>query len=399
MVLGMGGVLAAAGVITFAVGDEPDYADLVPAPDTIVWEEGDETTVWLQTNRNDVGLRIDSVSLGVGNIERIFAETGTAMTLGRAEGCVDWAVNGLELGSSVHSGTDREVTVAGTVNRNGFTGDLHAYLRTYVEGADLSDQSNILKPSSDYVVVPDGDDDFTWAVTVSPDSKRVFEASHDDDFPEVYTRRITVDPETAEATSDTEAEGLLVPQGGGVGVIACSQHDDALITLHGEDDEELNRYLVDVHRKAAAQPAMPPPDAGYTIRRVCVDATDSQVNYLSGGEEVGGPFDEDDFGLDGTIQSIQLGDTAADHHYQYFFSYTLSSGEVQLLITGAGASGLGLDSDQVYPVRLTATDNTAVADDPDTTEVRRDGDRRDGPPGRWGVGGLVNAEPQRRREV
>ena len=362
-VLGLAGVLAAAGLIVLATGDPPDYADLVPAPDTIVWEVGDETTLWLQTNRNDVDLRINSVALGVGNIERAFPEAGAAMTLGRAEGCVTWAVNGLELGSSVHSGTNRQVTVAGTVNRNGHTGSLDVYVRTYVEG---DEPSNALAQT---VTVPDGDDDFTWAVTVSPDSKRVFEASHDDDFPEVYTRRITVDPETAEATSDTEAEGLLVPHGGGVGVIACSQHDDALITLHGEDEEELNRYLVDVHSKPTAQPAMPPPDAGYTIRRVCVDATDSQVNYLSGGEFVGGPFDEDDFGLDGTIQSIQLDDTAADHHYQYFFSYALSSGEVQLLVTDAGASGLGLDSDQVYPVRLTAIDDTQIADDPATTEV------------------------------
>ena len=32
----------------------------------------------------------------------------------------------------------------------------------------------------------------------------------------------------------------------GLGLIACGVKEDVLITLHGDDGEELNRYLVDV---------------------------------------------------------------------------------------------------------------------------------------------------------
>ena len=365
LVIGLAILAAVAVLIRLAIGSEPDYADLAPAPDTAVWEVGDETTVWLETNRRNVELRINSVALGVGNIERVFPEAGVAMTLGRAEGCVTWAVNGLELGAVTGSGGSRSVRVDGTVNRNGHAGSLDVHMRVFTEG---DDPSGGLEQAVTILAGVDNND-FVWTVNVTPDAPRVFEASHDAKFPEVYTRRITVDPASGEATADTEAEGLLVPMGGGLGIIACSQHDDALITLHGEDGEELNRYLVDVHTKPTPAAATPPPDAGYNIRRVCVDATDNQVNYLSGGELVGGTFDAAAFGLSGTIQSVQLDDTAPDHHYQYFFSYTVTSGEVQLLITDAGASGLGLGSDQVYPVRLTATDNSGVEDDPDTADV------------------------------
>ena len=344
--------------------DEADYAALIPAPDTIVWEVGDETTVWLQTNRNDVDLRINSVSLGVGNIERVFPESGSAMTLGRAEGCVTWAVNGLEVGAITGTGNTRSVRIDGAVNRNGTTGALTVHVRTYIQGEDLGENP----PLSATTTAANGSNDFTQSFSMSRDTTRVIEASHDDNFPEVYTRRITVHPgDPDSATSDTEAEGILMPMGGGVGIIACSQHDDALLTLHGDEGEELNRYLVDVHTKPTPVPAAPPPDAGYNIRRVCVDATD---NYLSGGEFAGGTFDANAFGLEGTIQKVELDDTAPENHYQYFFSYTVSGGGVQLLITDAGASGLGLDADQVYPVRLTATDDTVVVpDDPDTTEI------------------------------
>ena len=341
--------------------ESPDYADLLPAPDTIVWEEGGETTLWLQTNRNDVDLRINSVSLGVGKIERVFPEAGAATTLGRSEGCAAWAVNRLALGSVTGSGGGRGVLVDGMVDRNGHSGVLDVYMRVYPEGADPSTSA-----VSQTVQVLDGADNFTWSVTVTTDEPRIFEASHADKFPEVYTRRITVDPASGEATSDTEAVGLQVPVGVGVGVIACSQHDDALITLHGERGVELARYLVDVHTKPAPVSATPPPGAGYNIRRVCVDAADDQPNYLSGGEFVGDAFDAAAFGLSGTIQSVGLADTAPENHFRYFFSYSLANGGVQLVITDAGASGLGLDADQVYTIRLTATDDSGVEDDPDT---------------------------------
>ena len=342
----------------------PDYAGLVPAPDTIVWEEGDETTLWLQTNRNAAELRINSVSLGVGNIERVFPEAGAVLTLGRSGGCVTWAVNGLALGAVTGSGGNKTAQVAGTVNRNGQVGALRVYMRVYQEGVDPSAAA-----VSQAVQVPDGDNGFTWTVNTPLDAPLVFEASHDDHFPEVHTRRITVDPVSGESTSETGAEGLLVPAGGGVGIIGCNQHDDALITLHGENGEELNRYLVDVQTKPPAVSATPPPGAGYNVRRVCLDAADRQANYLNGGELVGDTFNGAAFGLSGSIQSVELSETAPEHQYRYFFSHTLTSGDVQLLVTNAGASGLGLTANQVYPIRLTAVDNTVVVpDNPETPE-------------------------------
>ena len=343
--------------------ESPDYAYLDPAPDSIVWEEGDETTLWLQTNRAGVGLRISSVAMGVGNIERVFPEAGAVLTLGRSGGCVTWAVNGLALGAVTDSGGATSVQVDGTVNRNGQVGALSVYMRVYPEASDPSASA-----VSQSVQVPDGDSGFTWLANVPSDAPWVFEASHDANFPEVYTRRITVDPESGEAASDAGAGGLLVPAAGGVGVIGCSQHDDALITLHGENGEELNRYLVDVHTRPTPVSATPPPGAGYNIRRVCLDAADNQADYLNGGELVGDSFEGAAFGLSGAIQSVDLADTAADNQYRYFFSYTLSAGEVQLLVTGAGASGLGLDANQVYPIRLSATDDSGIENDPNTPE-------------------------------
>ena len=255
MVMVLGGLLAAAALISLATGAEPDYANLAPAPNEIVWEQGDETMVWLQTNRDDVDLRVGSAALGFGSIERVFSESGKSTVLGRHEGCV-------------------------TTNASGF---------------------HLVK--------------------------------------------------------DT-----------GVGLIACSAAADVAITLHGDGGVELNRYLVDIQARPTPGPAASLP-AGYNIRQVCVDSADHQINYLSGGEQGGDSFDGADFGLAGTIQSVQLADTAQENHYLYFFAYSLSAGEVQLRITDVGASAIGLDADQVYPVRLTATDNTiVVADDPNTPE-------------------------------
>ena len=61
-------------------------------------------------------------------------------------------------------------------------------------------------------------------------------------------------------------------------------------------------------------------------------------------------------GLAYNVDSLVLVDTSADTEYRYFFSYSLSGGGVQLLVSDVGASGLGLDAHKVYPVRMTATD-------------------------------------------
>ena len=175
--------------------------------------------------------------------------------------------------------------------------------------------------------------------------------------------------ENEPTASVIDVADVRILQHGGVGFIACSQNDTVLVTLHGENNEELNRYWVSVHDRATPPDATPPPDAGYNIRRVCVDSTDHQMNYLSGSEYAGAAFDAADFGLSGTIQEVRLADTAPENHYQYFFASDLTSGEVQLQVTSVGASALGLDADQVYPVRLTATDDSGTDDDPDTADV------------------------------
>lgn len=154
----------------------------------------------------------------------------------------------------------------------------------------------------------------------------------------------------------------------GVGIVACSEAGDVVLTLHGKDGVELNRYFVDIHADPVT-PDPPAPEAGYDTRRVCVDAADDRANYLDGGETVAGVFDADAFGLAGTIQSATLTDVVEGDAYSYLLTYGVSGGDIQLYVSDAGASGFGLGAERIYPVRLTATDDTAVEDDPDTPDV------------------------------
>ena len=320
----------------------PGYADLVPAPDTIIWEQGDETTLWLQTNRNAVELRINSVDLGVGNIERAFPEARSAMLLGRSEGCLSWVVSSLYATQVNANG----YSLAFAISRNGFTGDATVYTRARpVDGTFGVTVSTVISSGSNSGAQ-------TSSVTAG---EWVIEASNDSEFPEATTRRISVTVGPApSSTRDDEVETLILYPDMGVGLVACSEANDVVLTLHGDDGEELNRYLVDIHADSPA--ATQNPDTGYEVRRLCVDAADRQVNYLDGGEEAGEAFDKADFGLTYDVDSVVLEDTSADSDYRYFFGYSLTGGGVQLLVSDVGASGLGLDSDKVYQVRMTATD-------------------------------------------
>lgn len=319
-----------------------DYADLVPAPDTIVWEQGDETALWLQTNRNGVELRINSVALGVGNIELAFPEATSAMRLGRGEGCLSWVVSSL-YATQVN---DTGYTLVFDISRNGFTGDATVYTRARPADGTFGATfptviSSVNSSGSRTASAAAGE----WTI----------EASNDSDFPEATTRRISITVGTDPgATRDDEVETLTLYKGMGVGLVACSPANDVVLTLHGDDGEELNRYLVDIHADSPAAAAHP--DAGHAVRRLCLDSADHQVNYLDGGEEAGEAFARDAFGLAYNVDSLVLADTSADTEYRYFFSYSLSGGGVQLLVSDVGASGLGLDAHKVYPVRMTATD-------------------------------------------
>ena len=91
-----------------------------------------------------------------------------------------------------------------------------------------------------------------------------------------------------------------------------------------------------------------------------MDAGDSQPNYLDGGENVGGSLDAAAFGLDGTLATAALSGPNA-----FFSLFTLSGGFLQLHVSDAGASALGLDDDKVYPVTVTAgigSEDTASLD-------------------------------------
>ena len=128
LVTGMAGVLAAAGLITFAIRDAPDYADLVPAPDEIVWEEGDHTTLWLSTNRHAVDVLIDNIALGLGDIEERREGSDGVAILGEGPGCVDVVVKSLTVAHS--SGNIWRAT--GTIDRGpNTTGDVEVHLRYY----------------------------------------------------------------------------------------------------------------------------------------------------------------------------------------------------------------------------------------------------------------------------
>ena len=71
-----------------AIDPQQDYAALVPAPDSVLLEEGDETVFWLSTSETAVEMRIAAVGLGVGSFHRLAPTTGASQTLGRGEGCL-----------------------------------------------------------------------------------------------------------------------------------------------------------------------------------------------------------------------------------------------------------------------------------------------------------------------
>ena len=349
---------------------QADYAYLDPAPDAVIWEEGDETPVWLQTNRASVDLRIDSVSLGVGDVRRVFPESGASVVLGRGEGCLDWAVQSLEIYSVVDSGAGKEVSAQGTIDRNGTTGAVDVHLRGYFRddgvGAALAGAET----------VGAGSNSFSTAFNTNATGVYVVEASHSERFPEASTRMATVDVTDLDtAVGDSDVGAVRMSQDGGIGLVACTEDNDVAVTLHGDDGEELNRYLVDIHRDPPKRPVVPPQSTEpYITMRVCVDAANSRENYLDGGEYVGDALDATDFGLAGSILDAFLSEASPGNTYLYFFASEITGGDVQLSITDAGAGDtLGLDADRVYPVQVTATTDNGTPYDANYAGIDVDG--------------------------
>ena len=346
IVMGLGGVLAAAGVVTFAMADEPDYADLSPVPESIVWHEGDDVTLWLATNRHTVDVRVSDKALGLGGIDFRDPVSGEAVPLGKGLGCLDAVVSSLEvsaIGASTATTTirlDKDDQVAAT-----------AYYRDYEDGDPPSPGSSVelAASSTSTDVQVSGLDDGT---------KYRFDASTDPRFPSPITRSVTWTSGDADSgTTDSRVEEVSLIEGTGVELTACEEAEDVIITLHGDDAEELNRYLVDV-LPAQAATSTPPADAGFVRHRVCVDDQSNQSNFLDGGEDVGDSLDASDFGLSGTLSSADLEPSDGN---EFFFDLALTSGDAQLTVSDAGASELGLDADQVYPVVVKGGNGTHEA--------------------------------------
>ena len=341
--MGLGGVLAAAGIVTVVMNDEPDYADLVPAPDSIVWNEGQETTFFVSTNLDDVDMRINSVALGIANVQGAVPHSGVLMVLGASVGCQDWAVSKL---SATVTATGYELEIE--VDRDNFTGPAEVFIRH----RDDEDSAWV-----DYTSLRVPGDELTKGYT-SNTAKQQIEASSDSSFPTALTRFITIDRDAGAATVDEEAETLLMLPDTGVGLRGCSDHEDVRVTLHGEDGDELNRYEFDIGAAATPTPAptaTPSPDAGYTTRRICADDSSDRSLYLTGGELVGAAFTAARFGLS-SLAKVTIGDVPGSAEHRYFFNGTLS-GSYQVTVSDAGAgNSQGLDAEVVYPIRLTATD-------------------------------------------
>ena len=203
-----------------------------------------------------------------------------------------------------------------------------------------------------------------------------FEASTDEHMPAAITRSTTWTAGVADSgTSDQDNQEVKVVSATGVILKACRESEDVAITLHGNEGQELNNFLVDV---LPAKTVNSPPvfdDGLYVSRQVCVRATGRPTtttttsavqptpapttsrtttnipDYLTGGESVGPAVVATDSDSSTVIYALGVGDP---NDYYLFFDVD-SSG--QLTVNDAGALDYaGLAYDQVYPIVLTAED-------------------------------------------
>ena len=229
---------AAAGAILLVQlwtgANEPDYAELVPAPDSVVWSVDVERTVWLDTNRHAVDLRVSSIDLGLGDIERL--DGGNVTSLGRATGCIDWVVSGL----TVETVGDDTVEIDGAVDRGRQTGDLTVHIRR-----TRLDTGAVVTADR---TVASGEDTFAYDLgSVAAGVPFRVEASHDEQFPHETTRQITfTGGDASSGTSDLTEEEFHLVENTGIGLVGCHEGDRVMVSLHGDDGEELSSYIVDV---------------------------------------------------------------------------------------------------------------------------------------------------------
>lgn len=357
-------VVGVVAVVLLVQRGDPDYADLIPAPDAIKWRVGDEIPLWLSTNRHAVDVRLSSIGLGIGEID-IRDPSGRALPLGKGLGCLDAIVSELDASDITNYGATLTLRLDRAVE-----GAVPVHWRRYRE-----DEAPPEKHHTAQVWLP------VHAVVLSGLSKGDtlrFDASTDEHFPVAITRTVTFTfGDDDSGTSDHREEEVHLIEGTGVTLVACAATEDIVVSLHGDDGQELNRYRVDI---LPAGPSVPDPEtpARHVTRRVCADALDSRADYLDGGEKVGAAFSPADFGLTGTT-TYALSTVPEASEDIYFFEIT---GSGQLTVGAAGAADYqGIDSDRLYTVRVTATDSDGTATylnvgvwlDASATSTNRDG--------------------------
>ena len=330
--------VAVVGLITLATGGE-DYAALVPAPDEIVWAEGEETTVWLSTNRHAVDVQIDSIAVGLGDIEERNPDGEKATILAKGPGCLDHAVASL----TVAHDTGDTWNVSGTIDRGPTsTGNVEVHVRYYQPADQMPAEGAVAD-----VTVSAGSDDYSLNLVPGDGNHRV-EASSDAHFPTSFTRQVDFDAADTTAGGTVTGESVFhMLENTGLGLIACDETEDVLITLHGDNGAELNRYYVDVGPVPTATPSPPSFDA-YQTKRFCPDLATPREQLLDGGESVGSARATGT----GTITYSLAPD--GDSRDFAFFNVS-SSGALTVSATGAD-DHTGIDGARLYTFKVVATD-------------------------------------------
>ena len=323
----------------------PDYADLVPAPDSIIWSEGQESTLLVSTNRDDVELRIDSLDMGIDAVKGSIPHSGELMTLGASVGCQEWAVSKLWADSVTSTG----FILRGNVARNNFQDTATVYYRFRFNGGAwrTTGDVDVAGPADDSFAIPSTTSGGVWEV----------EASSGNTFPTALTRRIVIDQNQETSATDEEVESIVLAKGTAVVLQACSEHDDLTLTLHGNEGVELHRYVVDIGPEppepAATATPVPAPvfSEAYQTLRFCPDATDLERSGLLTGAEAVGTVTATGTG---TI-TYSLAPDGESHDFAYF-AIDDSTGAVTVSAAG-GDDHTGIDGTRLYTVVIRATDD------------------------------------------
>ena len=325
-------------------------ADLVPAPDSVAWRVGEERTVWVDTNLQAVRLRLQSIDLGLGDIERL--DQAQPATLGRATGCLDSAVSFITADNI--DDTSGRVTFTVDYGSHAASETLTVYHRIYEEG-QIPGQGT--SGSVDVTVPVSGP--LTGTVTytgLNTGVRQYIEASTSQNFPHEATQYLSFVPEVGGiAVAVTGEEEFHLVAGTGIGLIGCHEHEDVLVTLHGGEGEELRRYVVDVLSAPPATPAPPAFASGYVAASVAVVDAASRDLYFAGDESVA------TVAATGGTAPLAYGLAPwADSLDFVFFDVNGSTGAVTVSDAGADDHA-GLEVDQIYTFEVRVEDANGLS--------------------------------------